>query len=506
MADLPPEAAHEPAPLPACPAPRVEPPYRGPRALPYATVALVLQGGGALGAYQAGVYEGLHEAGIQPNWIAGISIGALNTAIIAGNAPEHRVERLREFWQTICRPALFEPSSQALQSWIERIGGPARQMFNAFEAWRALTEGQQGFFVPRLPPPWLALQAPPTQLSFYDTGLLKSTLERLADFDRINAGEVRVSVGVVEVESGNFDYFDNTRHTLRPEHFMASGALPPGFPAVEVGGKHYWDGGLVSNTPLTEVVAAEPRRDTLAFQVDLWSARGPAPGNLFEVYERTKDIQYSSRTRAVTNQLQREQAYRRLLREVLEQVPADIRERDPWCRRAMSMACAHRYNVIHLIYQDKEWDGASKDYEFGPLTMRNHWDSGLADIRHTLSHPEWLQPPDNVNGFITHDVHRLRQASIDRELQAELGPAPTGRPHAGNNAKGGANGHANGHANTHATSHAKGHAKPTASDTAHADGPAQGQGGARTAPASVRPGSARPASPRASRRSGSAGR
>lgn len=482
-----------PDPLPACPQPHPLPPYLGTRPLPYATVALVLQGGGALGAYQAGVYQGLHEAGILPNWIAGISIGALNTAVIAGNAPEHRVERLREFWQTICRPALLQPSSEALQAWVERLGGPARQLFNAFEAWRALTEGQQGFFVPRLPPPWMALQQPPTLVSFYDTALLKGTLERLADFDRINAGEVRVSVGVVELESGNFDYFDNTRHTLRPEHFMASGALPPGFPPVEIDGKLYWDGGLVSNTPLTEVVAAEPRRDTLAFQVDLWSAHGHAPGNLFDVYERAKDIQYSSRTRAVTNQLQREQAYRRLLRELLEQVPAEARERDPWCRRAMTLACEHRYNIVHLIYQDKEWDGASKDYEFGPLTMRNHWDSGLADIRHTLAHPEWLELPDNVNGFVTHDVHRLRQAAIDRELQTELGPLPR---HATAGAAPASDGHAGAHAAQApaARPHPAGRGRDTGSrPPGAADSPSP-------EPAAVkRPGSAPPASPKASR-------
>lgn len=472
-----------PDPLPACPEgpPAGVPPYRGTHPLPYATVALVLQGGGALGAYQAGVYEGLHEAGILPNWIAGISIGALNTALIAGNAPEHRTQRLREFWQTICRPALLQPSSEALQAWVERLGGPARQLFNAFEAWRALSEGQRGFFVPRWPPPWLALQAPPTQVSFYDTALLKGTLERLVDFDRINAGEVRVSVGVVDVESGNFDFFDNTRHTLRAEHFMASGALPPGFPPVEIDGRLYWDGGLVSNTPLTEVVAARPRSDTLAFQVDLWSAHGRAPGNLFDVYERAKDVQYSSRTRAVTNQLQREQALRRLLREVLEQVPAEVRERDPWCRRALTLACERRYNIVHLIYQDKEWDGASKDYEFGPLTMRNHWDSGLQDIRHTLQHPQWLALPDNPWGFATHDVHRLRQAAIDRELQAELGPVP---PAAGGNG-----------------------APPSSADAAASAEPRASREPSPAAPPPQarrvkRPGSAPPASPKASRRAG----
>lgn len=381
--------------------------YAATQNLPYQTVALVLQGGGALGAYQAGVYEGLAEAGIVPNWVAGISIGALNTAIIAGNAPEHRVARLREFWDTICRPAFLQPTAEFLQSWVENMGGEARKAFNAFEAWRALIEGQRGFFVPRLIPPWLAQGQQPNELSFYDTSKLKTTLERLADFDRINSGETRVSVGAVDVQNGNFEYFDNTRMPLRPEHFMASGALPPGFPAVEIEGRFYWDGGLVSNTPLSQIFCARPRRDTLAFQVDLWSAKGQLPSNLFDLQERQKDIQFSSRTRAVTNQMHQEQHYRHMLREVLDRVPAKVRESDPWCRKAAEEVCANRYNIIHLIYQDKEWDGLSKDYEFGPLTMRNHWDSGLYDMRTTLEkHPDWLELPSGEHEFVTHDVHR----------------------------------------------------------------------------------------------------
>jgi NTE family protein len=395
--------------------------------LPYETVALVLQGGGALGAYQAGVYEGLAEAGITPNWVAGISIGALNTAIIAGNAPENRVDRLRDFWNTICRPAYFEPTAEFIQGWVEQLGGEARKAFNAFEAWRALIEGQRDFFVPRLIPPWLAQGQRPDELSFYDTGKLKSTLERLADFDRINSGETRVSVGAVDVQNGNFAYFDNTRIRLCPEHFMASGALPPGFPAVEIEGRFYWDGGLVSNTPLSQVLSNHTRRDTLAFQVDLWSAKGELPGNLFDLQERQKDIQFSSRTRAVTEQMRHEQYYRRMLKEVLEHVPADILKSDPWCIKAAAEACCTRYNVIHMIYQDKEWDGLSKDYEFGPLTMRNHWESGLHDMRMTLEeHPDWLAPPQGEHTFVTHDLHHP-EAKNNSEMKPPVNPevAPT---------------------------------------------------------------------------------
>jgi NTE family protein len=199
------------------------------RQLPYARIALVLQGGGALGSYQAGVLEGLEEAGIQPNWIAGISIGALNTAIIAGNPPGQRVEKLRAFWEEICMPAYFAPIPSAMLDFVSHSQGDVRRAFSAFDAFRALFEGQRGFFVPRMPPAMLVTHTDPSTTSYYDTKPLKATLEKFADFDRINAREVRVSVGAVNVRTGNFVYFDNTdeRHgPLRPEHFMASGALP----------------------------------------------------------------------------------------------------------------------------------------------------------------------------------------------------------------------------------------------------------------------------------------
>ena len=380
--------------------------------LPFDTVALVLQGGGALGSYQAGVVEGLAAAGIEPNWVAGISIGALNTAVIAGNPPETRVQKLREFWETICRPAFPLPAADALQSMVERSGAAGRKAFGAFSAWRALVEGQQAFFVPRGAPPWMGGKHGVAEASFYDTAPLKATLERLVDFDRINHGPMRVSVGAVNVRTGNFAYFDNrsgpTRHALRAEHFMASGALPPGFPAVEIDGEHYWDGGLVSNTPLNHVLEATPRRNTLAFQVDLWSARGPLPENVYDAQERQKDIQYSSRTRAVTQSMAQLQHFRRLLREVLEHVPERIRQRDEWCKKAMELACERQYSVIHLIYQDKEWEGLSKDYEFSPLSMHDHWSSGLLDIERTLEHDDWLRLPPQGQEFVTHDQHRSR--------------------------------------------------------------------------------------------------
>ena len=382
------------------------------RKLDFETVALVLQGGGALGSYQAGVVEGLVAAGIEPDWLAGISIGALNTALIAGNPIETRVSRLREFWDTICRPAAFVPPVESLQRWVDSAGPDARKVFSGFEAWRALVAGQRDFFVPRGLTPWLGGKQGVTQASFYDTTQLKGTLERFVDFDRINAGATRVSVGAVNVRTGNFEYFDNTtgpaRQAMRAEHFMASAALPPGFPAVEIDGEFYWDGGLVSNTPLATVLEATPRRDTLVFQVDLWSARGPLPDNVYDVEERRKDIVYSSRTRAVTDTMARSQHYRRLLREVLEHVPPKQRRADPWCQQALELACDRRYTVIHLIYQDKEWEGLSKDYEFSLQTMHEHWAGGLLDIQQTLEHDEWLQLPPEGTEFVTHDCHRVR--------------------------------------------------------------------------------------------------
>ena len=372
---------------------------------PYQTVALVLQGGGALGAYQAGVYEGLHEAGVVPNWIAGISIGAINTAIIAGNAPEHRVAKLRAFWDTVCQPAYGLPLPPVVEHAFFDSSTPVRTAFTAMQALGAIVDGQKGFFVPRMPPPLPFISSTPGTASWYDTAPLKSTLERLCDFDRINSGETRVSVAAVNVGTGNFAYFDNQHTKLRAEHFMASGSLPPGFAATEIEGEYYWDGGLMSNTPLSEVIQATPRRDTLAFQVDLWSARGPVPTNLTDVQGRMKDIQYSSRTRMVTDMMQHSQRFRHVLREVLTRVAPEHRS-DPWCKLAEEMSSSHRYNVFQLIYRDKEFDGNYKDYQFGASSMNMHWDAGLNDIRESLSQPGWLDMPENDAGFVTHDIHR----------------------------------------------------------------------------------------------------
>jgi NTE family protein len=371
--------------------------------LPYDVVALVLQGGGALGAYQAGVYEGLHEAGIRPNWVAGISIGALNAAIIAGSPEAERVDRLREFWETICACPVGWPAGEGLADAMP-FAFDMRSMHNAFAAMRALFQGQPGFFKPRFPPPIWSPFSGDAATSFYDTAPLNRTLERLVDFDRLNSGEVRVSVGAVNVRTGNLTYFDTAERPLGPKHVVASGALPPGFPAVEIDGEHYWDGGVVWNTPLSRVLSSEPK-DTLAFQVDLWSAKGRVPYDMMEVSSRQKDIQYSSRTRAVTDHAMRIQKMRQALRRTIAMLPESARL-DPEIRDIAEMARRRSYNIVHLIYQSKIYEGQSKDYEFGLSAMRAHWQSGLDDIRRTLADPRRLDPPAPELGIVTHDVHR----------------------------------------------------------------------------------------------------
>lgn len=381
----------------------------------YQKVALVLQGGGALGSYQAGVYEGLEEAGIHPNWIAGISIGALNTAIIAGNAPENRVKALKEFWKTICTPSLFPFINHSFilgsyfDDFVRQLDDNSRSKLNAFEAFRTMMGGQQGFFVPRFPLPIPGFGSfSPNKVSYYDTNILKSTLEKFADFDRINSGEIQVSLGAVNVRTGNFAYFDNTQEKLLPEHFMASGALPPGFPAVEINGEFYWDGGLISNTPLAQILDNNGEHNTLIFQVDLWSSKGDLPTNFYDVEERTKDIQYSSRTRLITNLMQEKHKNALLIKELLNLIPDKDKQND-WCLKAENIAKEGLINVIHLIYKNKIYDGHYKDYEFSMNTMNEHWESGLNDIRHSTNHQHWFTLPSVEQGFITHDVHRKQQ-------------------------------------------------------------------------------------------------
>ena len=373
-----------------------------PSAIPFDSVCLLLQGGGALGSYQAGVYEALLERGVEPTWICGISIGAINSAIIAGNPPEKRVERLREFWQSISTGGTWN------NVWLDFPGSEImRGMLNQVSAGGVLLQGVPGFFTPQVPPAPLQPKGAKAATSWYDTAALKSTLERLVDFDRINHGAMRFSVGAVNVRTGNFAYFDTTKDTIRVEHVMASGALPPAFPAVEVDGELYWDGGLVSNTPLDWVLSTRRDVNTLIFQVDLWSARGPIPSDLAEVGTRMKDIQYSSRTRAATDLFKTRQKLRAALYKLMHEVPPELAH-TPEAKLLTSDTGPAAYNIVLLIYRSASYESQSKDFEFSRMTMEEHWQAGGSDAHETLNHPEVLALPPQDGDVRVFDCLRPR--------------------------------------------------------------------------------------------------
>jgi NTE family protein len=355
-------------------------------------VGLVLQGGGALGSYQAGVYEALASSEYLPDWVAGISIGAINAAIIAGNAPEHRVQRLRSFWEEITAPTRLWPSAP---------DGPLAAWQHGASALTALMFGQPGFFTPRPPQDWFSFD---NYVSYYKTSALKGTLERLVDFDRINgAGDMRLSVGAVNVPTGHFAYFDSEKTTIRPEHVMASGALPPGFPPIEIDGEQYWDGGLFSNTPLQYVVDYSPRRSRVIFQVDVFPAHGRLPTNLDEVNERDKDIRYSSRTRFTTDTLREKHDVRHAINELHKLLPPDLANTEQ-AKRLYEHGCVTEMDIVHLIYRPMEPQGALKDFEFSRSTMEARWRQGLSDARTTLHASPWLAPMPRELGVRVFDV------------------------------------------------------------------------------------------------------
>ncbi len=375
----------------------------------YPTVALVLQGGGALGAYQCGVYDRLHAAGIAPNWFAGISIGAINAALLAGNAPEDRLPALRAFWDEITEPA----GPFALPALAVRTAIAALPEDPAVLAWArgmsaagALLQGQRGFFEARPLSPWLFSDGSAAATSFYDTTPLRATLLRLVDFDRIARDRsVRLTVGATSVTRGNVRYFDSAFERLHVDHILASGALPPAFPAVEIDGEPYWDGGIVSNTPLEYILDCRPHEDTLALQVDLWSARGAAPRTMFDVLERAKDIRFSSRTRHGTRMVEMAQKLRTSLKELIARLPDG--RLPPHLDASLAPYLDDRvFNIIHLIYQTKPHEQQNKDYAFGHIPLREHWATGVQDMDRTLRHPAWFDLPDRDIGVATHDVHR----------------------------------------------------------------------------------------------------
>jgi NTE family protein len=340
------------------------------------------------------VYEALASSEYVPDWVAGISIGAINAAIIAGNAPESRVERLRSFWEEITEPTAW---------WLAGLPGPMAIWQQKLSALSALTFGQPGLFAPRHALDWFSLERP---TSYYDTKALKSTLERLVDFDRINSPsgkEMRLSVGAVNVRTGRFAYFDSEEINIGPEHVMASGALPPGLPPIEIDGEHYWDGGLVSNTPLEYVLDYYPRRSRLTFQVDVFQAFGQLPRNLEEVSERGNDIRYSSRTRVNTDAFQQKHDVRHAINELEKLLPPEILATEQ-AKRLHAFGCVTEMDIVQLIYRPFAPQGAAKDFEFSRGTMNARWQQGLSDAVATLQAAPWLAPKVKEVGVRIFDV------------------------------------------------------------------------------------------------------
>jgi NTE family protein len=338
---------------------------------------LLLQGGGALGAYHAGVYEGLATAGFTPDWVVGVSIGAINAALIAGNPPERRKDRLREFWDLVSSQARFVlPPAMDF----------ARPMMNKMAATSAMLFGIPGFYVPRMPPPQFALKADLAALSYYDTEPLRGTLEKMVDFDRINSGDVRLSLGAVNARTGESVYFDSATQRITASHVMASGALPPGFPAVEVDGEYYFDGGIMSNTPML-YVAKDFRMNALVVQVDLFSGLGELPKNLEQVQERVKDIQFQSKMRFSSTQARELEAMRSTLADVLAKLPADLLD-DPQVRKLEEVSRRGAFSLIQLVNRHDTKSSDFKDYEFSRVTVDELWKAGCGDVERALKHPD----------------------------------------------------------------------------------------------------------------------
>lgn len=337
-------------------------------------VALVLQGGGALGSYQAGVIEGLASSGIEIDWVAGISIGAVNAAIFAGNPPHKRVERLTAFWDMV---------TGSLPSFPIYPDDHLREWLHEWSAGYVMMTGVPGFFTPRMVSPMFAVPGTPGALSFYDSAPLRETLDSLIDWDLLNTGPVRLSIGAVDVESGNFNYFDTTETRIDARHIMASGALPPGLPPIEIDGRWWWDGGLVSNTPLTHVLDHQTEA-LLAFQVDLFAASAERPRTIMDVAAREKEIRFSSRTRQVSDQVMRIRKDREIARKVIAKLPEALRD-DPDVRALAANSAEHPVNLVQLIYRTNAWEGGSRDFEFSARTMREHWHAGREAVKETMT-------------------------------------------------------------------------------------------------------------------------
>jgi NTE family protein len=362
--------------------------------LPAEKQILVLQGGGALGAYQAGAYEALVKSGIEPEWLAGISIGAINGALIAGNPKEKRITALREFWNKL---------SSGLQSPSLVPGQDGRALFNEVSSWTATMFGIPGFFSPRFVSPLFSWPGSLGSTSFYDTTPLRETLNTLVDFDYLNKSPMRLTVGAVNVKSGNFKYFDTMTDKLRAEHIMASGALPPGFPAVLIDGEYYWDGGLVSNTPLNQVIDfSDPLDNLCIYQVDLFSSEGILPTTIMEAAEREKEIRYSSRTRAMTKAAMSDVALRKAALSLIKKLPPELLN-DNDVKTLTENARDGGITVMHVINRPTAYDTHAKDYEFSRLSMEEHWQRGHDAVTSSLKSKAWNSRQIPAHGMVTFD-------------------------------------------------------------------------------------------------------
>ena len=352
---------------------------------------LVLQGGGALGAYQAGVYEGLSEAGIEPDWVIGTSIGAINAALIAGNKPADRLDKLKEFWDRIRNRAPLGTE------WLASFG-------NAFANMGVISHGVPAFFQPNPNALWgNHFPAGAGRASYYSTDPLRKTLSDLIDLDTLNSQQVRLTVGAVNVGTGNMRYFDSREMPIDIPHVMASGALPPAFPAVEIDGEHYWDGGIYSNTPVEVVFDDNPRRDSLIFSVNLWQPHGDTPETLWQVMGRQKDIQFSSRGLSHVTRQQQIHRLRHVIRELTKRVPTD-RANDPMVKELASYGCGTTMHLVRLLAPRLDNDDHTKDIDFSAAGIRSRWQAGYDYVKRAIAREPWQCEVDSLTGVLIHEL------------------------------------------------------------------------------------------------------
>ena len=370
-------------------------------------VALVLQGGGALGAYQAGVYQALHEHGLTPDWVVGTSIGAINAALIAGNARDNRLARLRTFWEEIGHRDLLD---------MRKVPDPARQFNIMLTTADSVAKGVPGFYATRwINPFFIGWPVPPESASFYDTHALEDTLTRLVDLECLNGHSgIRITVSAIKVTCGRLENFDTAHQTVGIQHVMASGALPPGFPPVRIDGELYWDGGLYSNTPLETVLADEPHVDTICFMVDLWSAEGPEPHTLEQVHTRQKEVLFASRSRRHIDAYLRGHRLRRMIRMLRAKVPDHLLS-DEERRELDKVGMDTTMHIVRLAYAGRDWQMASKDINFSRGSIEWRWELGYRDAMRAIETSAWLSEAPEGAGVL---VHELMPSEADRATAA----------------------------------------------------------------------------------------